>query len=197
MVNFTVDPQTLNADLVFGVADIFDEIRDKNGDTPISNLEALYAANVFDEPLGLLTPIETPEEAAVTLGAWKTAEGVLDAVCNGNSSLVNIELQGMIANGTYSLWLNQLNKPKKVGESIDFANDVERIMPLGNGMGTENIMVASSTGQISASIEHTSCILTGSAGLVMIVIYHINGNTYGPNHIPDTEEVNHMLLYFQ
>jgi hypothetical protein len=101
----------------------------------------------------------------------------------------------MIPNGTYTLWCNFLNKKKSVGESFSFGTDLIKIEPLGSG--TKNIVVADANGSVDKVIQHSTCIITDSPGLVIPIIYHINGNTYGADHIPDAEEVNHMLVYFQ
>jgi hypothetical protein len=39
--------------------------------------------------------------------------------------------------------------------------------------------------------------LTDQVALVIPVIYHLNGNTFVGGHIPDAEDVTHMLVYFQ
>jgi hypothetical protein len=101
----------------------------------------------------------------------------------------------MIPNGTYTFWLAFLNKTKKVGQSIDFANDPVNSVNPPLGSGTENVVVAGPNGTINETIQHSSCILTDEVALVIPVVYHINGNTYGTNHIPDDEEVTHMLVY--
>ena len=51
--------------------------------------------------------------------------------------------------------------------------------------------------KIDASIEHSSCILTDQVALVIPILYHLNGNTFGSSHVPDAEEVVQMLAYFQ
>jgi hypothetical protein len=196
-VNFTIEPESLDPVLVFGNADIFGEIKNQDGNIPVANSEALYAANVFDPPFGLLTPIEDPADLAVTLGQWKQAQGSVLTHCSGNTSQVAISLEGLIPGGTYTFWLNFLNKTKTAGQSVDLLNDVVSIDPLGAPGGTENIAIADSEGNIEVDIAHGSCVLTKEAALVLVIIYHINGNTYGPQHIPDPEEVNHMLAYFQ
>lgn len=32
---------------------------------------------------------------------------------------------------------------------------------------------------------------------MLVVDYHLNGRTFGAAHIPDEEDVNHLLVYFQ
>jgi hypothetical protein len=194
-LDFVIQTQALEADLVIEKADIFDEIKDKDGNDPANPGELLYAENVFDPPLGKLTAIKAPDGHQVTLSEWEKAEGTVKVSCNGDMATAEIALQGMIPNGTYTFWLNFLNKTKSVGQSVDFANDLVRILPLGSG--TENIAVAEANGTINAIIQHNSCILTKEPALVLVIVYHINGNTFGADHIPDEEEVNHMLVYFQ
>ena len=88
-----------------------------------------------------------------------------------------------------------LKTKKTAGQAISFGTDVDRIEPLGSGV--LNIQKASITGTINATINHPFCILTESAGLVLVVVYHLNGKTFGAAHIPDEEEVNQQLIYFQ
>ena len=194
-VNFVVQAQPVVAHLNVGNVDILGEIKDSEGDIPTDPDEPLYARNVFDAPIGLLTAIETPDDHHVTLSEWETAQGEVRVHCNGNLTLSEIDLQGMIPNGTYTLWLNFLNTVKQPGETINPSADLVKIEPLGSG--TSNIAVADGSGRIEVTILHPSCMLTEEVALVMPVIYHINGNTYGSAHIPDAEEVVHMLVYFQ
>jgi hypothetical protein len=198
-VDFVIRPLQVTAHLNFGSVQLLEEIKDEDGNTPTDPNEPLYAENIFDEPLGLLTAIKTPDGEHVTLSEFKSAQGNLMVHCNGNSSVVKIALEGMIPNGTYTFWLAYLNKTKSVGEPIDFANDFVNFNnpPIGSASGTENIVVAGADGTINTSLEHASCILTDEVALVIPVLYHINGKTFGGGHVPDPEEMVQMLAYFQ
>lgn len=193
--NFTIAPRNTNALVVIGSVDIFGEINDVNGNPPTGDNTALYAKNVFDPPLGLLTPIEDPTDNPVILSEWKAASGSVFAQCDGNSATVDITLSGLIPDGTYTFWLNFLNKAKRPGDPVNIFEDVVKIQALGSG--SLNVAIADSNGDIQVSIEHYSCILTEEFGLVMPIIYHLNGNTFGETHIPDAEEASQMLVYFQ
>lgn len=195
--NVVIQPQPLVAHLNFGSADIFDEIKDGDGNIVTDPNEPLFAANIIDDPIGLLTAIKAPDGHHVTLSEWQTAKGSLIVKCNGNTSTVEILLEGLIPNGTYTFWLAFLNKPKKVGESVNMATDFIFSINPPLVSGTENIVIAGADGKINATKVHPSCILTQEIALVIPVIYHINGNTFGAGHIPDVEEVAHMLVYFQ
>ena len=189
--------QPVEAHLNFGNVDLLGEIKDKDGNVPSDPNEPLYASNVFDDPIGLLTAIKAPDDHHITLSEWETAKGNIVVNCNGNSSDVTVSLEGMIPNGTYTFWLAYLNKTKKVGQSIDFANDIVHAVNPPVGSGTANVLVVGPDGTITATIQHSSCILTEEVALVIPVVYHINGKTFGDAHIPDPEEVAHMLVYFQ
>lgn len=195
-VNFVLEPQPVNADVIVGNADIFGELKNAAGQTPTGS-QPIYAANVFDPPFGQLTAVKAPDGHHVKLNEWKQADGVLNVNCNGNKSTVEINLDGLIPDGTYTFWLNFLNKKISVGQPVNFPVDVVLGQPLGATNGTENIAIAGNDGKISVSIEHDSCILTKETGLVLVVIYHINGNTFGSSHIPDPEEISQLLFYFQ
>lgn len=181
--------------LVLGVNDIFEEVRNVDGKEPVADNELIFARNAFDPPIGLLTPIQNPDSVQLTRGDWKQAQGTLFISCNGDMSTALLQFQGMIPGGTYSIWCNFLNNPKQPGESINFNLDVEKILPLGSG--SNNIVIADVNGEIQSSITHSSCLLTESNGLVIVVDYHLNGKTFGTAHIPDEEDVNHLLFFFQ
>ncbi len=198
-IDFAVEPQPIKAHLNFGNVQIVEEIVDQDGNTPTDPDEPLYAANIFDNPIGLLTAIKAPDGHHVTLSEFKKAKGNLLVHCNGESSSIEITLEGLIPNGTYSFWLAYLKRLRKVGESIDFANDFVNFNnpPVGPSNGTGNVVVADANGRIASTLEHGSCILTDEVALVIPVLYHINGKTFGGGHIPDPEETVQLLVYFQ
>jgi hypothetical protein len=197
--DFIVQPQLLEAHLNFGSVQILEEIVDVNGNTPTSPNELLFAKNIFDSPLGQLNEIKAPDGHQITLSEFKKANGDLLVHCNGSSSTIEIALEGMIPNGTYTFWLAYLNTTRKVGEGIDFANDFVNMNnpPIGPSNGSGNALVADANGKIEATLTHSSCILTDKVALVIPVLYHLNGMTFGGGHVPDAEEMVHMLVYFQ
>ena len=198
-VDFDIQPLPVKAHLNFGSVQLLEEIVDENGNTPTAPNEPLYAANIFDQPLGMLTAITAPDGHHVTLAEFKKASGNLSVHCNGDKAFVDVALEGMIPNGTYTFWLAYLNKIREVGESIDFINDFVNPTnpPIGASNGTENIAVADENGIINTTLEHNSCILTDEVALVIPILYHINGKTFGGGHVPDPEEMVQMLAYFQ
>lgn len=194
--DFVVEPKPVRANLIVGNVDIFGELKNESGNSP-SGSDLIYAANVFDPPFGQLTEVKAPDGHHVSLPEWKQASGELLATCSGNKSDVTINLEGLIPGGTYTFWFNFLNKKKTVGQPVDFPNDVVSGEPLGASNGSENIAIADAEGNINVGVEHDSCVLTREVALVLVVIYHINGNTYGSAHIPDPEEISQLLFYFQ
>ncbi|MEB2778139.1 carboxypeptidase-like regulatory domain-containing protein [Algoriphagus sp. D3-2-R+10] len=197
--DFIVQPQPVEAHLNFGNVQLLEEIVDVNGNTPTAPDEPLYAKNIFDEPFGQLNIIKAPDGHHVSLSEFQMANGNLLVNCNRNSSTIKISLEGMIPNGTYTFWLAYLNKTRKVGESIDFANDFVNMTnpPIGPSDGSGNALVADANGKIEATLTHSSCILTDEVALVIPILYHINGTTFGGGHVPDAEEMVQMLVYFQ
>lgn len=73
--NFIIEPQARTGVVVIGTVDIFGEIKDANGNPPITSTEPLYAENVYDAPLGLLTPIMAPDNDPIVLSEWEQASG--------------------------------------------------------------------------------------------------------------------------
>lgn len=199
MVDFVIQPQTMEAHLNFGAVQLLEEIVDKDGSTPTGPNELLFAKNIFDEPLGQLNEIRAPDGHQITLSEFQTANGNLLVHCNGNASTIEISLEGMVPNGTYTFWLAYLKRKVKVGESIDFANDFVNFTnpPIGAANGTENIAIADASGIIGITLSHGSCILTDEVALVIPVLYHLNGKTFGGGHVPDAEEIVQLLVYFQ
>lgn len=198
-VDFVIKPKPATAHLNFGDVQLLEEIVDKDGNTPTALSEPLFAKNIFDAPLGLLTEIRAPDGHQITLAEFKKAKGNIVVNCNGSSSTVEIALEGMIPNGTYTFWLAFMKKKVKVGEPIDFANDFVNFTnpPVGASNGSENAVIAGANGTLNATIQHSSCILTDYPGLVIPILYHLNGKTFGGGHVPDAEEMAHMLVYFQ
>lgn len=198
-VDFVIKPKFVEAHLNFGKVQLLEEIVDKDGNTPTNPNEPLFAKNIFDDPIGQLNEIKAPDGHQVTLSEFQTAKGNLLVHCNGNSSTVEISLEGMIPNGTYTFWLAYMTRKVKVGESIDFANDFVNFTnpPIGPSDGSGNAVVADANGKIEATLEHASCILTDEVALVIPVLYHLNGKTFGGGHQPDAEEMVQMLVYFQ
>ncbi len=195
-LNINIEAKPVTVTLNFGNADIFNEIRDANGNSPVSPDEPLFAANFFADPIGKLTAIKKPNGEPVVLDEWKMANGDLYVQCNGNKSAVTVSLEGLIPNGTYTFWLAFLNKDKQVGQPVGPADFVYQVNPPLNS-GSGNVKIADSNGNIEVLIEHNSCILTDEVALVIPIIYHLNGNTFGAGVIPDEEEVSHLLAYFQ
>lgn len=182
------------ARLNVGTVDIFGEVVNAQGIKTTNSPDLLFAKNVFDPPLGLLTEITNPNGRQLTLAEWSTATGQALTRCNGPSATVALDLSGLVPGGTYSFWLNFLRVRRVPGDPINPATDLIRILPLGSG--TTNVAVADAQGGLRATVTHASCILTDAATVVMPVIYHIRGNTFGAAHIPDPEEVTQLLFYF-
>jgi len=198
-VYFVVKPVPAEAHLNFGSVQLLEEIEAKNGNTPTDPNEPLFAKNIFDEPLGQLNIIKAPDGHQVTLSEFQTANGNLMVHCNGDSSTIEINFEGMIPNGTYTFWLAYMKRKVTVGQNIDFENDFVNFTnpPIGASDGTENIAIADARGAISVTLEHGSCVLTDEVALVIPILYHINGQTFGGGHVPDAEEMAQMLVYFQ
>jgi hypothetical protein len=198
-VDFVIKPKPAKAHVNFGDVQLLEEIVDKDGNTPSAPGEPLFAKNIFDAPLGQLNEIKAPDGHQVTLSEFQAAKGNLLVSCNGNSSAIESTMEGLSPMGTYTFWLAYLNKTRKVGEAIDFANDFVNFNnpPVGPADGSGNVLTAGADGKIEATLTHGSCILTDEVALVIPVLYHINGNTFGGGHVPDAEEMVHMLVYFQ
>jgi hypothetical protein len=198
IANFVIQPQPVEAHVNVGIVDIFNQVKNEDGNTPTQPEEPLYAANTYEAPIGLLKEIKAPDGHTVTLSEFSKAKGTMLVKCDGDKATLTIALEGLIPNGTYSAWLAYLKAEKKVGEGINFNDFVNPIKPpVGSPTGSENVMTADANGVINLNKSHSSCILTDQPGLVIPIIYHINGKTFGGGEIPDAEQVVHLLVYFQ
>ncbi len=92
-----------------------------------------------------------------------------------------------------------MKRKVSVGQSIDIANDFvnQSNPPIGSSDGSSNAVIADANGEINLTLEHSTCILTEEVALVVPVLYHLNGKTFGGGHQPDAEEMVQLLVYFQ
>ena len=192
MVIFDLLTRPTRAFLNSGVTDVFEELKTSDGKAPQNDNDLLFASNVFDAPLGQLTPITAPNGDQLKFSEWKNASGTVQIYCNGNKSMAHIKLTGLIAGGTYTIWANLFRSRIKSGEKPNLT-ELIKIVPIGSG--SLNVMKATLDGVIDVKIEHPTCFLTEAEGAALPIIYHINGKTFGSAHIPDPEEIAQLLVF--
>ena len=67
-------------------------------------------------------------------------------------------------------------------------------MASANGVAT--LEVEAQPGTLSMFGSQPNCVITAAPGFILVVNYHIDGNTYGDTPGPDNADVAHMLIYF-
>jgi len=192
------------AKLVLEPNDPLDEIRNSEGEIP-SNNELIYTPYSVRDPDAELVAVLAPDGHHITLQEWNMAEGSALVSCENNQTKFSLEFSGLIPNGVYTVWNAILKMPQDATNSLDFQADLNGLGALGES--NQNVMLASNTGEASYEVtmgqgslsmfgSRPACEITGSAGFALIVDYHIDGKTYGPNPGPDNLEVGHMTIYY-
>ena len=139
-------------------------------------------------------PVLAPNGEQVTWGEFAAVRGSVEVECTENGTRVALDLTGLIPNGVYTIWNVTVKAP-----GFDPAAEMFNIIGIGaagNGLGEDNIVVASAAG--TAKIETISpggamtmfgeiaaCSLTDEYEWHVVGAYHIDGNTYGPDLGPD------------
>lgn len=203
--DFVIEAQPVTASLVLGDTDPLGEVTNALGTEPTEGDDALYTPLVFEQPLGELHPIMAPDGHQVTLSEWQTATGSATVFCKDGTTVYQMQFNGLIPNGVYTIWNFLLTRPLAPTDGIDFSVDINGNGALGNG--TLNSLVASDTG--AASLEVTvgegplsmfgmqpSCAITSVPGFILVINYHIDGQTHGSIPGPDKDDVAHLLFYF-
>lgn len=205
VIDFEVRQLPTEATLVLGDVDLNMEVTNVNLEVPTDPGEFIYTVNRKDPEVDVY-PVLAPDGHQVTLAEWEEARGIAKVVCNGDRSTYEFAFRGLIPGGVYTVWLYILNSNKSPGEPLDFDADVSASGALGSG--TTNIFEALETGPTTFSLEVGAgplsikgeappCALTGAPGMMLMINYHIDGNTHGDTQGPDKDDVPHLLVYFE
>ena len=203
--DFTIKTVPVSALLVSGLVDVLDEMMNVQRAEPTASDELLYTPSSVSDPNSDLVAILAPDDHHMTFGEWQKAEGSATVSCDGSTTKYSMEFTGLIPDGVYTIWNFVLNKKKSPGSAIDFDTDF-----IGAGAlksGNSNIMVASASGDAQLEVEVNpgtmsmfgtlpSCVPSVAPGFVLIINYHIDGQTHGGFPGPDNTDVAHMLIYF-
>lgn len=203
--DFTFDIRDKSASLVHDDTDPLGEVRNAQGQVPTSNSELLFTPLVFEEPLGQLYPIMAPDGHHVTFGEWRQARGTATVTCDGSMTRYELHFTNLIPNGVYTIWNFILNKNLKPTDPFNMSADVSGAGALKDG--SSNILIASISGEAQLSLDvnpgslsmfgsQPSCAISTAAGFVLVINYHIDGQTHGNTPGPDKDDVAHMLVYY-
>ena len=191
--DFTIRTNSVQANLVLADGDVLGEVRNAAGGIPTSPSELLYAVNIFTDP-STSTPILGPDGEHVTMDEWDNAEGSVEIHCSGRTTVMDFNFSGLLPEGSYTLWVGPMNGSNILGTGA-----------LGNPSGSDNTLNVSAAGNASISINMvpgnlsvfgtiSSCLLTNQTDILIILDYHIDGQTHGPSPGPDNTEVGHMIF---
>ena len=198
-VNFTVRILPVDAVLALGENDPEAHIRNLSGGIPEDPDELLY------KPFGGdFYPILAPDGHHITLEEWSTAQATSIISCNGSTTNYSLTMTGLIPNGVYTVWNFIYASSKKPGNDVigNIAGG-----PLGPSDGSKNAFTASETGSASLDFgvsggeqlsfgNQPNCAITDAGGSIMVILYHIDGQTYGPQDGPGETIADHMLVFY-
>jgi hypothetical protein len=150
-------------------------------------------------------PVLAPSGDQVTWAEFSAVQGMVEVECTDAGTRVYMELTNLIPEGVYTIW-NVTVKAPGFDPAAEMFN-ITGIGAAGNGIGTDNTIIASSNG--SGKIELTSaggplsmigeieaCALTEYEWHV-VGAYHIDGRTYGPDLGPDGTAVENFGFIFK
>jgi hypothetical protein len=201
--SFSISP--VPALLVAGAVDILDEMMNATRGEPTDPSELLYTPMDVNDPNSPLVPILAPDGHHITFGEWREASGFALVACEGVTSKYTLEFTGLIPNGVYTIWNFVLLIDKSPGQPLDFSTDFTGAGALGDG--TSNVMVASPAGTAALQLNEEpgplsmfgsqpACVITAAPAFILVVNYHIDGQTHGGVPGPDKDDVAQMLIYY-
>ena len=191
-VDFGIETNFIEGVLVLGSADFLGEVRNASGNIPTGPTELLFAVNVFSNQE--MVPILGPDGSQITLDQWDNAGGTAEIFCDGETTHLSFTFTGLLPEGAYTLWVGPMENTDILGTGA-----------LGDSSGTENVLEVDQNGNAEISITMTpgslsvfgfisSCLLTNQTDILLILDYHIDGQTHGGSPGADSTEVGHMLF---
>ena len=203
--------QTLNQDFILKLLPVDGTlVLDRNDPMgEIRNSQKLVPSDpeelIFRNHSKGLFPILAPDGHQMTLGEWSLAQGISRISCNGTTTKYNLEFEGLIPHGVYTIWNLIFASSKRPGDSL---GDQIGGGALGNSDGSQNVFTASADGEgnLSAFVSGGStlgfsgnqpnCALTDAPGFMLVVLYHIDGKSYGDNPGPPETYAAHLIFYY-
>jgi hypothetical protein len=141
----------------------------------LSDNSNLYEKRTHAQILG-------PDGHPITWGEWNRVTGSAKVNCTGQGTRLNVSIDGLIANGIYSMWVMPFQPP---GFDTAYTN-VSGFGAAGAPDGSENVFKASSTGSarfhvsipagpLSSFGSVSGCIPSDEYEVHFVGIYHIDG----------------------
>ena len=202
------------------VEDIFDHVKDKHHDKEENAFETdeIEAVHLFladkhgkaptdpHEPVyegRKLNPILAPDGHHLTLEEFNSVKGTLTLTCTKKGTRVDLELEGLIPFGLYSVWVLVFEEP---GFTPDFAHEIAEGVPGGSeGFRSSFVAASDGTGMYSEIVPEgemsffgsvTDCLLD-EYEVHIVGAYHMDGQTYGGELGPDGKAVEQFAWMYQ
>ncbi len=139
-------------------------------------------------------PLLAPDGHQLTRDEWATAAGTATITCEEGGTRYDLEFSGLVPDGVYTIWhfpttepitslaTGQIEDPMSSGKALGGG-------ALGEANGAENAFTADAAGKAALNVLATErgpipkCTLAG--GTVLIVLYHIDNQTWGSEAGPD------------
>jgi hypothetical protein len=127
-----------------------------------------------------------PDGHPVTWGEFSHVTGTAKMNCTGQGSRISLQLNGLIPNGVYSLWIVKFDPPGfdtsytyVSGFGSAGPNDGSKNAFKASAKGDANLHLATPGGSLSVSGTIGECILTDEYEVHITAIYHMDGQTHG------------------
>ncbi len=184
--------------VVLGLTDPLGHVRTIGNEIPSDPNELIYRSG--NPPV----PITAPDGHHVTLQEWMSTQGTALVTCDGAVTRYELNFTGLIPNGVFTLW--NIPFSVSVGPGSGLSGSIGA-GSLGAANGSQNAFVAAEDGTAAITLsviggnplsvfgEAPRCTLTDARGLMLVVLYHIDGQTYGPDPGPENTLSDHMIFY--
>lgn len=137
-------------------------------------------------------PLLAPDGHQVTLGEWVGFTGTASVKCIQKGTHVKIELQGLIPNGLYDIFINGQNESGSLFGVLTSEASAPTVFTA-NREGNASINAILPSGPLSIRGTITDCLID-SDFFTFSVIYHADGMTYGP--VPGPHETRAAQVFF-
>ena len=97
--NFTLNILPVDGNLVLDRTDPTGEVRNAQFGIPSDPGELIFRGHSSG-----LYPVLAPDGHQLTLEEWSTAEGISKVFCDGTTTHYELQLDGLIPNGVYTVW---------------------------------------------------------------------------------------------
>lgn len=155
-------------------------------------------------------PIMAPDDHQVTWGEWSSVDGAISVVCHEEGTSVELDLEGLIPHGVYTIWNVTFDAPGFTGafDAPGLPANVKAFGPAGPADGSRSMLLASASGEggfavttppgaLGAVGEIGACALTDELEWHVVGLYHSDGKTHGSVRGPDGTHAEQFAFVFK